>query len=404
MEFFERLGKRVHAEWKARNFDDRVFHEVAEAALKAMRPSEHVTPNEIVEWVHDAAELPPQGDLKNPFGNPPLVAYRGQRFYIEVLFWIDSTTCVHQHSFAGAFHVLEGSSLHSQYSFRAEHRYSERLLLGELELLSVERLRKGDTRVIRGGDAFIHSLFHLDRPSISVVVRAADSATGPQYSYLRSGVAVDPFYATDSCTRMVQTLGMLKTLELPVYERARKTIESADAFTAYHLLSWFGDVSSDEEYTRLLAELRSPHRVLVERMRAQRDEAAREQELHDRRKRIRSAEHRFFLALLLNIPSRKRILELVREAYPSAPPVKTVLRWVSELSETRLDDGRNALDIELPPSALMVLEHLIEGASDEQVLARLREEYEDVDERAQDVRDLCDAFRRSLVFRPLLCA
>jgi hypothetical protein len=404
MEFFNRLGERVLRTWKERNFDEQIFHEVAVAEMRELPPSDHVSLDDVVDWVHDAPRIAPQGSLTNPFGSPPVTVYRNDRFYIEVLFWVDATTGVHQHHFSGAFHVLAGSSLHSEYAFRTEHRYSDRLKIGQLDLLKVEHLRRGDVRAIRSCDALIHSLFHLDRPTVSVVVRTEDDPfAGPQYAYARNGVAWDPFYMTDSGKKQQQTLALLHSLERPsLLDRARRTIEVADPFTAHTLLSWLAHAVEDREFVRFLDELRSPHTALVDRLRRQRDEALREQAIIDRRQRIRSPEHRFLLALLLNVPSRKRILEVVRGAYPDAPPSETVLRWVSELSETRLGDGRNALDVELGEPSLRILAHLIDGATDEQVLARLREEFDDVDSQREGVHQTCRAFRDSLIFRTLL--
>jgi hypothetical protein len=38
-------------------------------------------------------------------------------------------------------------------------------------------------------------------------------------------------------------------------------------------------------------------------------------------------EHRFFLALLLNVSTRTDLLALVEQSFPEAPPVETILRW-----------------------------------------------------------------------------
>jgi hypothetical protein len=244
----------------------------------------------------------------------------------------------------------------------------------------------------------------LDRPSVSVVVRTIeDPLAGPQYRYVRSGVAWDTFFTTDLATRQLQTLELLRKLGRPEFlARAQRTIEAADPMTAFLLLDWLLISAPEEQSSAVLDSLRSPHTDLVERVRARRDDPIWERTLLKLRERIRSAEHRFFLALLLNLPNRKRILEIVREAYPGTPAVETVVRWVSELSETHLDDGKNALAIPFDESALRVFAHLVDGATDDQVIARLREEFDEVDENAADVRELCAAFRKSLVFRTLL--
>jgi hypothetical protein len=406
MEFFNRLGDGLLESWRAHNFDEQVFPDLAVAATSALRPSDHVTLEDVVDAVHDARRLVPQGDLTNLFGSPPVRIYDCERFFIEVLFWVDATTGVHQHRFCGAFHVLEGSSLQAEHRFAQEHRYSDRLKIGRLDLEKVEHLKKGDVRAIRTGDQLIHSLFHLDRPSISVVVRThVDPIVGPQYQYTRDGIAFDPFFMTDVLKRQQQTLGLLLAIDHPkLFDRARRTIEAADAFTAFSLLSWMRVAVPDEKYGKFLDELRSPHTLLLERLRRDRDEQLREAAITMRRARIRGKEHRFLLALLLNLGDRRRIFEVVGQAYPEAPPEQTVLRWVSELAKTPMEDGGNALGIEMPESSLQIFSHLLEGAGDAQVVTRLREEYGDVDDQVDGIRELCAAFRESLLFRTLLAA
>src|SRR4030095_11070923 len=98
-------------------------------------------------------------------GDPPITLFSGPRFYIDIYFWLDGMTSIHQHSFAGAFHVILGSSLHSQYGFELKQTINAHLASGEITLQGVQLLEKGETRMILPGQQFIHSLFHLDRPT-----------------------------------------------------------------------------------------------------------------------------------------------------------------------------------------------------------------------------------------------
>src|SRR5438876_10243677 len=121
MHSFENLGELVEQRWKDENFDNSKFAAIALAALEEMPPSEEVDYLQIVQRGMSADRLPPQ-DLKSDFGQPPLILYSGDLFYIEALFWLDGHTEIHQHGFSGAFHVLEGSSLHCHYEFAAKER------------------------------------------------------------------------------------------------------------------------------------------------------------------------------------------------------------------------------------------------------------------------------------------
>jgi hypothetical protein len=201
MDFFRDLGLTILDRWQRADFDGRAFPDIAVAALRERPPSDHVAPMDVVRWVHEAPRLVPQADIETRFGQPPITVFASERFYIDVLFWVDGTTTIHQHRFSGAFHVMEGSSLQSTYRFATERRYSQYLLAGKLELLDVELLTRGDVRAIHAGSELVHALFHLDRPSVSVVVRTrADDFAGPQYTYSRAGLAFDPFAKDESTT------------------------------------------------------------------------------------------------------------------------------------------------------------------------------------------------------------
>src|SRR5262249_36958894 len=130
--FFHRLGAHIEALWSQSMFDERELPAIAERALLNDPPSVSISKEDIIAFVLAANDrgAPIYPDSKE--AEPPIAVYVGRRFYIEVLFWIDATTDIHQHGFDGAFCVLEGSSVHSTYRFHESHRLSVRMLLGDL--------------------------------------------------------------------------------------------------------------------------------------------------------------------------------------------------------------------------------------------------------------------------------
>src|SRR5262249_44090820 len=183
------LGDLVQDRWRARRYDDATFPAIAEAALRELPPAEHLGAYDPLTWLVQASTIPKQRVEMEPFGQPPVQVYVTSRFFIETLYWIDGTTAIHQHAFNGAFHVLAGSSIHCLYSFDERTRMNSAVLLGELRRDALELLTRGDTRPILAGRAMRHSLFHLDRPSVTVVVRTYNVAdSGPQYNYSLPGL------------------------------------------------------------------------------------------------------------------------------------------------------------------------------------------------------------------------
>jgi len=78
------------------------------------------------------------------------------------------------------------------------------------------------------------------------------------------------------------------------------------------------------------------------------DEIIRRDGLVAMRNSIEDVEHRFFLALLLNVPEREKLLELIGERFPGNP-LKTIARWASELIRTT-ESGTWLLDAGFPPT------------------------------------------------------
>jgi hypothetical protein len=190
MQPFTELGLEVERAWRAKSYDERALPELALAALQRAQLHQRVTPREILSWAITTEQLLPPRRQDKEFGQPPLMVYLGERFFIEVLFWLEGTTDIHQHGFSGAFSVLAGSSIESQYEFQPRHPIHAQLALGDLRLKSLRLLPTGECRPIVGGSALIHSVFHLDHPSVTVVVRTyQDVAALPQFSYLRPHLA-----------------------------------------------------------------------------------------------------------------------------------------------------------------------------------------------------------------------
>ena len=210
MEEFQKLGALVESRWKAENYSEQLFPEIAAQALTEADLPSRVDPWEIIRWVHTAGSLPQQHDVEGRFGNPPITLFSGARFFIDVYYWLDGTTTIHQHSFTGAFQVLLGSSIHSRYSFREDKIVNEHFSVGELALEEVQLLKLKDVRMIRAGRDFIHSLFHLDRPSATITIRTEHTPSAAlQYDYRKPHFALNPFFRNAVMTKKLQTIGLL---------------------------------------------------------------------------------------------------------------------------------------------------------------------------------------------------
>ncbi len=373
MEFFQKLGSLVTRLWKERNYDEKHFPEVASLGLSELPPDQHVTFWDVAKWALTCERLPGQADLSAKFGQPPLTVYSGRDFRIEVLFWVQGVPAIHQHSFSGAFHVMHGSSLHSLWEFESTEQVAMRLALGRVSLKKAELLRKGDSRPIIAGKQLIHSTFHLDRPSLTVVVRTSGEIDQlPQYSYLLPTIAYADQDEVPAVKRRTQLLRMLlisgKYAEYR--EIARHMFGTEDAYSVFQfLLSTFEMIEDEDERHNLLLAARLKHPKLIEALQPALLQAERRNKIVGIREKISNSDLQFFLALLLNITERTAILNLIEQRYPSRDPVTAIVTWLRELSEL------GVLGVRFPESWLLMLKCLLTRCSNQEIQKAFNNQY-----------------------------
>jgi len=390
MQFFYDLGSLVEERWKDKNYDERVFPEIAEEALCEMNCIDRVNPWNIIRYLHTSTQLLTQED--DEFSDLPITLYRGPRFLIEVYFWLDGTTAIHQHGFSGAFVVLLGSSIHSQYSFAEEQRINERFSVGQILLKQVELLAQGNIRRIYPGREFIHSLFHLDRPSVTITVRTQRTPSAqPQYAYLAPYVAMDPFFKEPSLKKRVHSVLLLLRMEHPdANSLIAEFVSSSDFQSVFSILkSVFDFLNSEVSKTNLpstngqerfryfLEMARRRHGSLVDILPPVFEELQRKSKLVARRKYITSPEHRFFLALLLSVTDRTLVLELVKHRFPQKDPIEIISNWVREIStiKTSKAAASDTTGGTFNQVHMFILRCLLRGQSAEQIKGALEKEY-----------------------------
>ncbi len=393
MQVFQEFGKFIDSRWREANYDEHAFPSIAAQALIETQLTDRVDPWEIIRWVHQTTDLPQQADIEARFGNPPVTLYMGSRFYVDVYYWLDGTTEIHQHSFSGAFQVLLGSSIHSRYSFSIEREINPHFIIGKLKLNDVTLLTKGDIQQIVPGSDYIHALFHLDRPSATITVRTKGTpAAQPQYSYKRPSIAYDPFFKNDLTARKLQTVSLLYAMKHPEADRfLEELIGESDFQTTFLLLErafsylssndmdrLFGLSANTDRCAALLDRARVRHGELIDLLPPVFEEGSRLQDIVKRRGTITSEDHRFFLALLLNVSERERLLAMVKSRFPNRRPIDIVLDWIEELYKTKVlgSNESNALGIDgFDDNYLFVLEGLLEGRSAGDIKEKAKSEY-----------------------------
>jgi hypothetical protein len=129
-------------------------------------------------------------------------------------------------------------------------------------------------------------------------------------------------------------------------------------------------------------------------------------EILRRRSFVTNPEHRFFLALLLNVDGKENIFPLVKQRYADDDPVEKILDWVLELSETRVmaANSQNALGIEnFGAFDLFVLENLLRDKSIDEMKAAMSNDYpaDQADGLIAALPEKIERINSAVIFEPL---
>jgi hypothetical protein len=372
--YFSALGQSVSATWSRLGRQSAGLVDAAEQALTAVDVPEGLDALTFLSWAASTSQLPRQSAPNDVFGQPPLILHREQDFFVQALTWMDGTTSIHQHGFAGAFRVLQGSSLHVEHAFSPGERLADdRLLVGALSMQRAEVLRPGDTRRIEPGDVFIHALFHLEQPTITCVVRNTSSGLPhPQYSYRPPGLAWDGLWDDRTWSRRLQSLDTVNRLD-PDVGRATAVdlVTHLPLWEAFSLVDhWALGHGWDATTADLTDRLADRAEALGEVLAPALEQDSRVRRILFRRGMLKARHQRVLLALLANLPDEASITAVLHDLFPGQTPDVLLIDWVEELSAPAL---RGVSGLSLSPDRLSALRATPVGGGAGAVLAEIRD-------------------------------
>jgi hypothetical protein len=310
----ETLASEIDAAWARVGYAEDDFCELAAECLSKPFSSDFSFSN-LARRICEGMELPEQRRSDEGFGQPSLTLHHGERFLIEALCWHSGTPAIHQHSFSGAFRIVTGQSVHTRYSF-TPHCHLDRITLGELRLESIELLDDSTTVLIPQGSALIHSAFHLDSPSMTLVVRTHQTAD-PELTYLPPGIAYDSAARTPGLIKRIQMLDTLNETSHESYlECVHAAITHADVSDGMNIVMRQGSHRVDDRtFLRFLDHLGSLHGSGIDPLLSALVEERRRSSIVRRRAMVVDRDTRFFLAILLSFSARSDLLHAMAQRY-----------------------------------------------------------------------------------------
>ncbi len=418
MQLFHEIGAEIETLWRNRDYDEAIFPEIAAQVLKFADLPAKTSAWKVIEWAMRETNLPVQRDLPGRFGDPPITIFNAPRFHIDVYFWLKGTTAIHQHSFCGAFQVLHGSSIHSWYEFERNEIINTFTELGNINLKICELLNVDDIQQIWAGKQYIHGLFHLEQPSATIVVRTHKSPLFlPQFAYYKPHLAIDPFFEEPNTIKKMQCVtALIRSKHPQTDEFIADWLKNADFQPIFQILSTLRGYLRPNQMDQMfnLSETKNRFDALVEIAKEKHGKRAdvfpkifahleNKDEIVRRRSFITDPEHRFFLALLLNVEGKEQIFALVKKRFPDSEPLEKVLDWTFDLAQTRVLGEKipNALGIaDFDDTDLSILESLLQNKTAEEIPAIVATEYgaENIENLVQRIENI----QKAVVFQPLL--
>jgi hypothetical protein len=255
------LAEKVLRLWADRHETPESFSTVAALALRELEDGiSAFRPEIIADWLASTEHLPPQLDEAGNFGDPPITLAWDTAFVIDAYFWRSPSTSIHDHRFSGAFTVAYGRSIESLYRFHCERSVSDHLRLGHLKLEGAFPVLAGSVREIREGDHLIHSVNHIDKPTLTLCIRTKHAAERVRYqwSYYPPALALaaDYQHLRNRKLELLKTLCLLGRDEALAY--ARKLMGQCDGvlgILAVLSLAMYGEAGLARQ---LSSELRPP--------------------------------------------------------------------------------------------------------------------------------------------------
>ncbi|HWB81070.1 MAG TPA: hypothetical protein VG755_39175, partial [Nannocystaceae bacterium] len=227
---------------------------------------------------------------------------------------------------------------HATYDFAEQWRHDARLRIGALYQRELAVLVPGDAIAVEAG-ATIHALCHVERPSVSVVVRAYDEPDQQTIDYWRPGLAIesgvrDPRWSPAlRCLRLVQATEPSRVPAL-----VRELLPRLDARGVVEILRAALEGGADVETILALGQdgphlLRAHATVLTLAL----EDMLRHTAFERARARRRDHDDRFALASLYLAEDRECLAALAATRWAPAHAERRLLDVVADLAD-RSDD------------------------------------------------------------------
>jgi hypothetical protein len=130
---------------------------------------EKFTPEDLL--VLEKLQHPEQSYPTQDFSEKSITLFRSGDLFLDLYWWEDRITSKHDHNFFGAFKVIQGIYFQQIFSFDSEKILMPGVVKGTTRLINQDLKPPGHVEIIPMGESFIHQVYHLNGPSVTLCLR-----------------------------------------------------------------------------------------------------------------------------------------------------------------------------------------------------------------------------------------
>ncbi|MEZ4337565.1 MAG: hypothetical protein R3B82_13180 [Sandaracinaceae bacterium] len=331
----DRVGAALETAWAAADRDEEAFPRIADRILADDPPPFDKTA--FVAEQLDAtqprrAQLAPHG----AFGEPAFTVFHGDGFVIDVYFWRNSLSGIHNHPFCGLFTLLDGWSVHAVYEHEPREPVGPRVTLGPIRQTALELVEPGERICFSLREhPLIHALIHVPVGAVSMVVRTTRTVGYLRYFPPGLVVAFDP--RGDMTPQRYDLLETLRHAHDPSFgEHLDRFLAAADLESAFVVLTRLWGDCDPPTRAALMERVLARHGARAEGLPEVIERSRRWVTGDSLREGLHDPDDRFVATVLMLAESREAALALLARRHED--PVARIHRFVDEVAPFEADD------------------------------------------------------------------
>lgn len=333
----DRAGAALEVAWARADRDEERFPAIASELLAADPPGAVFDKTTFVLEQLDPSR-PARRQLAPPgaFGQPSFTVFHGNGFVIDVYFWRNSLSGIHNHPFCGVFTVLDGWSVHAVYGLEEPARVSPRVTLGTLRQTALELVEPGDLRPFSLREhPLVHALIHVPVGAVSMVVRT--TRTVGYLRYFPPSLVIAYEDEDELVARRIELLETLRHARDPGFaEHLGRFLDGAELAATFVVLTRMWGDCGPADRAALMERVRARHGARADALPDAMERSRRWVAGDALRESLDDPDDRFVATALMLAETRGAALALLGARHPD--PVARLHRFIDEVVAFGPDD------------------------------------------------------------------